>query len=238
MAPSPEASERLNLQLPDLVAANCLGFSLASDLSSSGLVSADLGRQIEERMLETAHVRPKDDDGLMAEYGSVYVRENSTLVAAGTLLKVVDDDVRFGVRIDHHQTPSDQPPPPDNYKPLSELLDITCTLLGDSVVKCQAQFEYILSDAIQSRVKLPAPLLLGDQNEDYGMTHIESLVLSRRANQGVEHTIEVIPSGDDRIMHMVAFQANTTVSEDNLNALFNTFVQLSQQLLDSRSEMP
>ena len=238
MGLSTEASERLNLQLPDLASASCLDFSLTSDLSSSGLLSDNIGKQIERRMLETAHVRSEGIGSLFASYGSSYMKDDSIFVVAGTLRKVVANDVRFGVEIEHLRAPSNQPPPPADYKPISEMLEITSTLLGESAVNCQAQFGYELEDTLQSRIKLPSPMLLGGQNKDYGLTHIESAVFSRRENEGVEHTIEVIPMDDDRILHIVAFRANIVVNLENLGALFNMLVHLSQDLLDIRKEIP
>ena len=189
-------------------------------------------------MVETAYVDFGDDEGISANYGSVYVRDDATFVVAGSLLKVVDDDTRFGVEVEHRQTHSDQPPPPDAYKPFSDLLEITSTLLGSSVVKCEAQFEYDLGDAVRSRVKLPAPLLLGGSSEDYGPTHIESMVLSRREGHGVGHTVEVKSAGGDRIKHTVVFWAKTVVHEVALNSIFDMLAQFSQHLLEFKREAP
>ena len=215
----------------DLVPANCLEFTLETPLE---LVSDEIAKQVTARMQETAsdEVQPL---GTVAQYGSIYSNGSERVLAAGGIIESTDGDAHsIGATVLFRRVEDEVPPPPDTWKPFPDLLEVA-TLLGALRFWCNAEYVYELSPDLQSRIDLPAPLLIGRPDDFYGFTHIDSAILSKRVGEAVEHSVEVASSGG-QISHEVRFKANMTLQEESLRDIFEISTGLSRSLLYSTGE--
>ena len=165
-------------------------------------------------IVDYAHVQGKGEDGALAIIGSLFRREPSE--DGVTLLSFQISCLNLDEQPD--------PPPKEKFSPLEDLLGIT-SQLGEVEVNCSASFVYSMD---VSRIQLPSPLLLGGS----GVTHIESLVLSRRTSEGeMAHTIEVQQAGDGSVAHTVTIEARGVVSWQGLRNIRIIVEDLSKTLL-------
>jgi hypothetical protein len=67
---------------------------------------------------------------------------------------------------------------------------------------CWGSFEYVSTDGFESKIQLPMPLPLVSEQ---GFTHMDSVDLSRRGDDGLEYSVEVniIESEARQISHAV-----------------------------------
>ena len=236
-----EAMSALSFNPPflDLASANCLEFTVTGILEEIMPVPDESANQIKERMQETDCQEAEPAGGTMAHYGSVYTEGDSVLVCAGGLLSVTGDEgTKFSPTILFRLT-NDQPVPPSSFQPFSELLEVMAPLDAVRFV-CDAEYNYDLGPNLQSRIELPAPLLLGRPDDYYGFTHIESATLSQRTageveHGEVEHRVTVMRNGD-QISHSVTFMVDLPVTQENLRSVFDISTQLSKSLLYSGDE--
>ena len=214
----------------DLVSANCLEFTLAA---AAKPVSDEIAKQVTARMQETA-CDQMSRVGTVARYASLHANGNPA-VSVGSIVDGTDDDgPKFGAAIALSQVEDGMPPPPDTWKPFSELFEVV-TLLGTLDLRCEAEYVHELSPSLQSRIDLPSPLLIGRPDDYYGFTHIDSAILSKREGSAVEHSVEV-KSGDGRISHTVRFLAGMDLNEDVVRDIFDVSTRLSKTLLYSTGE--
>ena len=219
----------------DLVTADCLEFTLTTDFSSLETVSDEVADQLQERMQETDCEEVELIGGTVAHYGTALRVDNVTLIHAGVLTRLTDEQGRkFGVTVMFKQI-EEAPTPPLSMKPFADLLEVTSSSLGVIRLGCKAEFSYEEQPSLRSRIQLPSPLLLGRPDDFYGFTHIESVCLSQRKNGAVTHRVEV-SEDDDRILHTVHFLANLPMTEESLQGMFEISSKLSRSLLHNGGE--
>ena len=170
-------------------------------------------------IVDYAHVQGKGEDGALAIIASLFRREPSedgvTLLSFRISCLNLDEQP--------------EPPPKEKFSPLEDLLGIT-SQLGEVAVNCSASFVYSMA---VSRIQLPSPLLLSG----LGVTHIESVVLSRRTSEGeMGHTIEVQQAADGSVAHTVTIEAKGVLTWQGLSNIRAIVEDLSTTLLEQEKE--
>ena len=220
----------MRLELPE---AKCREISFSCEFTGS----EDVDSHIKLLTKETQLVRPEDQDLETALYGSIYEVDDITIAVAGNLLRDEGDShTSYWFVIKYLVGDSDLPPPPEEWKPVTDLLQLLSGLLDEVMIECEATFVHELGDGVRSRVALPSPLLLADQSSTPNLTHIESVVLSRREQDTSTHTVEVIPIEDgSSILHVVNFTLSSTLTWGSVRQMFELAGLLSMSLIEQDS---
>ena len=228
-----------NIEKFDLLGTTCREFTVdtADNVVS---VSRDADQQILTLMRKVPHTNHDDPKGLSVNFASLNnIEDGATVVFTGLLARFQGDDGagHFAVHIDVSSLDYNPGPPPTDFRPFGELLKITGGLLGEVSVDCTGVFIYNLDESIGSQVQLPVPLLLGGQNSEYGVTHIEAVVLGRRTKEGLAHMVQVDYNDDDQsIVHTVRFGAKGFINLEGLQNIRKITEELSRTLLVQREE--
>ena len=215
--------------------------SACEELSVTGVLLSAVRNDMESRILDLMQASPhkvrlEDQKGLGVEYAALQDREDGTFVALQGRLTHFEDENgvwHFGIRVEVTALDEKPSPPPERLGPFDRLLEIGA-LLGEIQVNCEVHFAYDLDESLRSRILLPSPLLFSAGQSPYDITHIESLVLSRRIPEGISHTVEVLHDPDDSsIAHVVTFSFGGGLTLQSLRAIRVIAERLSRTLLQS-----
>ncbi len=220
----------------DLPGTRCTEFSFSSQFAVTEHVNVQIGAL----MKATELVRIEDPVLEIAPYGSIYNVGDTTIGIVGRLWRNTESNQSpCWLHIRYLAGDNDFPPPPDDWKPVSYLLKIVADLLDEVAIDCEATFTYELGERVRSRVALPMPLLLADRSSPPSLTHIESVVLSRREEDQFTHTVGIEPlDGGSSIMHTVNFSVSSALTWDSIRQMFETAGSLSLSLIDQHLEEP
>ena len=210
---------------------NCKSFSVGAVFHDS----AELGIKLLDLMRNTRHraSRGSLQEALFFSRYGVKGTESSKEDAVGKL-RILDregDGVTFRIRVENSVesvAPGEQWPL-RGCKSVRSLLD-AISGLGVLDIHCTATFYYNPSDGFRSRVSLPMPLLLADND---GITHVEAMQFSRRGDHGIEYSVLAIsPDEDDGgFLHSVRVDTKAELNSRSIRDLRNRCCSISTGLL-------
>lgn len=222
----------------DLSEANCTEFLLETEFAATEDI-----RQRTSFLFESAEAATGQAAGTRSIlYGGKYgLTDRSVGIAARLEQTEGDQEQGFSVRCRFFQASDDLPEPPGHFRPISDLIQLMSDLAGTVSVDCDATFNYLYKDGFQSRITLPAPLLMADLNSPVGLTHIESVALSQREAGNQTHSVVVYPITDENgeysgIAHDVDFSSTSTFTADNIRQIFEVARRLSRSLIHHPQE--
>lgn len=217
----------------DLSEANCTEFLLEAEFAAT----EDIRQRIRFLFESAEAATGQAAVARSILYGGKYsLTEGSVGIAASLEQTQGDQEQGFSVWFRFFSASAELPEPPEHYMPISDLIQFLSDLAGTVAVKCEATFNYLYKDGFQSRIVLPAPLLMADLNSPIGLTHIESVVLSQRDEGNRVHSVVVytIPdeNGEDSgIAHDVHFSSTSTFTADNIRRIFEVAKRLSKSII-------
>lgn len=185
-------------------------------------------------MAQARHQSDDSEDGQRSGfYGSMLSLGDTNVAARGSLQRIEDDaQPRYWVYVTYSVADDDVPLPPDDLNPISDLLEMGSGLFGDISIQYEATFSYNTDEGAESRVSVPTPLILSDPSSRHGLTHIESVTLSRRENGQPTHTVTVeVSEARKSIEHTVSFAASSNLSQDSMKQAFGITRQMSVALI-------
>ena len=168
-------------------------------------------------------------------------KDGAAVKVAGSLVRIEGEEgTRYSAIINFTVVESTQSPPPDQYGSFDDLLNITNEYLGELEITSVADFVYELDDSLRSRFQLPSPLLQSiAPGEEFGLTHIESVELSRREEgmPGVFQTVQVdLTNGGKQVVHKVTVKSSYVLSLDGLRKQLAFAEAVSDTLLDRKEK--
>ena len=205
---------------------NCSYFSLAGSV----VVRSDVDEGL--RGLMSSTLWEENDDGLpvFARFISSHSRSGQR-EASYVYVDRRDsgDGVRYFVRVQNEPVDEDSGPRPRGVKPVESWLDFGFPMLGSFTVQCHADFQYRESDGIRSRITFPLPITLPDEG---GVTHTEAAEFSRRSDSGVEYSVIVRYSEEDKtVFHSVLFSSELELNRGVVRGLRDRCRSISRRLL-------
>ncbi len=215
----------------DLPRYNCTAFSVSSEFT----VSTEDDAAIQALMMETMNVSPQSDDHVVAVFGSRSTASGVVHQTQGLLARHHEEDkAEYLLMIECEVAPEELTRPPNEIRSVTRLIDVSTEMFGELEIDCNATFIHDLQDENQSRVTLPIPLLLAEQDDPIGMTHIESVRLSRRVEDRVTHSVEIIPSEDSSsVTHIVNYGIKSELSVTMLRHMLKLAGDMSLGLINS-----
>ena len=166
-----------------------------------------------------------------ALFGSRIRGQNVTHQVQGRLTTVPrSSDLTIMLSLSSTKTSDSLPPPPRTIKPVAFLVEESAQLFGAIDVHCHAVFEYDQTLGYKSKISLPIPLMF--QDEETGITHIESAQFGRRDGDNIEYQIVVENhENPDVFMHSVSFESTVELSTKSIRGLLNKARSISSRLL-------
>ena len=205
---------------------NCSYFSLAGSV----VVPGDVDEALRELMSSTSRYETDDGISRSAEFLSRYSRlgrREHSYVNVNRV--VVDDGVHYLVRMLNEVRDGDGSPRPTGVKPVEFWFDFGFPMLGSFTTQCHADFEYRESDGLRSRIAFPLPITLRDEG---GITHTEAAEFSRRSDSGVEYSVIVRYSEEERtVFHSVFFSSELELDRAVVRGLRDRCRSISRRLL-------
>ena len=219
-----------DLNLPEL---SCAEFAVQGNVTLSGVDHS----RIETLMLDTAHEQ-EDSGSLSALYGTRYNVGDGWIGGFGHLERVYEgDETIYRLTIAYRVDIDEIPPPPSDFRQVTDLMELTREMFGEIRVRCEATFFYAIDEGIQSRVQLPTPLLVAGQSSEDELTHIEGVHLSRREDGKVTYEVLVTPTEDGQVVtHAVRFHDSSVLTLGSLRQMLTVASRWSRSLLDLDSE--
>ena len=159
-------------------------------------------------------------------------------IAQGLVWRTTDDPHSYYLRANLTRSSENPMYAPEDYDAVDNFLQIT-GFFGQLHVNCVAIYEVPLDDPrVKSRIDLPRPLFLGEQNPDFGMTHVESITLGRREQEGPTptHVVHVTRNPDNTIRHRVEISFRSLLTEEGLGQMREVTDQTSRNLLVTRRQ--
>ena len=197
-------------------------------------VTEEADAQIQLAMTQARHEIDGDEEGQqLAFYGSKLNLGDTIIAARGMLERIEDgDQPNFWTYITYSIADDDLPPPPDGLKPISIFWEMVAGLFGYISIQYVAEFSYNTEEGAESSVSIPTPLMLPDQSSVHGLTHIESVTLSRRENGELTHTVAIeLSEVTESIDHTVTFAASSNFSQVNMKRAFDIMHEISAALI-------
>ena len=180
---------------------------------------------------------------LQVSFGELFPSEKdgTAVKVAGSLVRTEgEEDTRYSSIINFTVVEGTPGPPPDQYGSLDDLLNITNEYLGELEITIVADFVYELDDSLRSRIQLPSPLLQSiAPGEELGLTHIESVELSRReeGTPGVFQTVQVEFTNEGKqVVHNVTMKSSYVLSLAGLRKQLALAEAVSDTLLDRKEQ--
>ncbi len=209
------------------------------DLSIDGIAQGpadDVARKVLEVMGETSEV--PSGRRFVRRYRSVLDRGVGDFVTLFGDIEYSESkdgggNVHTTVRI---QVVSESPhPSSDGLGPFAEFLR-AAEVLGAVQGNCRATFFYILDEYLVSKIVLPSPLLGPIGYDPYTFTHVESVVLSGRDEEGKRHSVDVFLD-DDFLAHTVSYSfKDGTLTSVGIQGIRHIAEQISESLLEFRND--
>ena len=139
-------------------------------------------------------------------------------------------DLDLLLSVTSNRASADLGTPPSAFRPVSLLVNASTELFGAIEVSCQAVFEYDQREGYRSKLVLPVPLMIPE--EDGGVTHIESVQFSRRDNDQVDYQIIVMESDDsESLAHAISFTSTVELSLRSVKGLVDKARLISTRML-------
>lgn len=112
----------------------------------------------------------------------------------------------------------------------SSLVEVASLHFGSVNLHVDTVFRYEAGNGFKSRIALPTPLFFTDGEQ--GITHVESLELSRRESDETLYRIFVFFSEDsDALFHTVLFESVHVLERKSIRELFEKARSISTSLL-------
>ena len=221
-----------------VIGGSCHGFLVDSDWV---ILSPDKDQEVKLLVKDIEQASHESHPILRVLYGELFPpeKDGTAVKMIGSLVRVEDDEgTKYSAIINFTVVESTPSPPPDRYGSLHDLLSITSEYLGETEITHTAHFMYELDDSLRSRIQLPFPLLMGTATgEDFGLTHIESVELSRReeGTPGVFQTVQVelIDKGKT-VAHGVTIKSSYVLSLEGLRKQLVLAETISDTLLERK----
>ena len=205
---------------------NCNYFSLIGSV----VVPSDVDVALRELMSST--LWGDSDDGVprFAQFLSIHSRlsrrEDSYVYVER---RDVDGEVRYLVRLANGVVNEDGGSKPKGVKPVEFWFDFGFPMLGSFATTCQADFEYRESEGLRSRIAFPLPMTLPDEG---GVTHTEAAEFSRRSDSGIEYSVIVRYSEEERtVLHTVLLSSELELNRRVVRGLRDRCRSISRRLL-------
>ena len=223
----------MKLNLPNY---ECVDFEIRSDFAVSTAIENTL-RSVIEQTSHHGHgvISSGVRDGTVGVFGSRFVAKGVSHRAIGNLLVGQKDgeywvDVWLVNRVEDSVSR-----PPRTIKPVSLLLDVVAEVCRPAMAVNNANFEYDEAAGWISKVVLPTALLL--PWDAPGLTHIESVELSHRDQDGVRYRVNVDRDVErNKIIHSVNFRSEIEWTNGSFRKSLNYARTLSAQLLTKKEE--
>ena len=221
-----------------VIGGSCHGFLVDSDWV---ILSPERDQEVTLLVKDIEQASHESHPILQVRYGELFPpeKDGTAVRMIGSLVRVEDDDgTKYSAIINFSVVEGNPSPPPDRYGSLHDLLSITSEYLGAMEITNTIQFVYELDDSLRSIIQLPSPLLLRTApSEDVGLTHIESLELSRREEEkpGVFQTVQVelIDEGK-KVAHGVTIKSSYVLSLEGLKMQLVLAETISNTLLERK----
>ena len=186
-------------------------------------------------MMETMNISPESDEHDAAVFGSRYTVRGTVHQAQAIIGRHLENnEAEYLLLIEYEIAPEDLPRPPREIRSITRLADVSEDVLGELEIDCNATFVYDTQDGFHSRVSLPAPLLLTQQDNPGSMTHMESVRLSRRIENQIIHSVEIIPSEDgSSVTHIVNYGIKSELTETMMRHMLELAGSISLNLVYS-----
>ena len=186
-------------------------------------------------MMETMNISPQSDEHDAAVFGSRYTVRGTVHQAQAIIGRHLENnEAEYLLLIECEIASDGLPRPPREIRPIARLTDVSEDTFGDLEIDCNATFVYDLQDGFHSRVSLPTPLLLTEQDNPGSMTHMESVKLSRRVEGRITHSVEIIPSEDDgSVTHIVNYGIKSELTAKMMRRMLELASSISLNLVYS-----
>ena len=213
----------------DLPRYSCTAFSVSSEFT----VPAENDAAIQALMMETMNVGQQSDEHDVAVFGSRYTARGAVHQAQAILGRHFENnEAEYLLLIECEIAPDDLPRPPSETRSITRLIDVSEDMFGELEIDCNATFVYDLQEGVHSRVSLPAPLLLTEQDNPGGMTHMESVRLSRRVEGRITHSVEIIPLEDSSsVTHIVNYGIRSELNAKMVRRMLEMAESISSDLI-------
>ena len=214
----------------DLADFKCVNFQIFSEF----IVAPDKDAEIEIFMHRTQvqDVVDNENKAQIARFASKAKIADITYRVVGTLTRKQDQDgVGYILWIIGDRAPDDLLSPPQEFRPVGDLVDAGSGLFGSIGIHCEATFMYGQAQGYQSKIRFPMPLLV--QEKEDKITHIENAQFSRRNDEGeIEYRISLMNTDDsDWITHEVNLESTDELSHHSIRGLLDKARSISAQLL-------
>lgn len=174
----------------DLASFNCVELCI--------LAHVRLSAELAEQTIGSSHGHKRHNVPYSAIYGCIYKKKEIPHVVRADFHRVRKGEYHIQFRYLVEKWPKT----PKDIKSPGILAAILTKQRQETVLECDAAFEYQESDGWKSLLELPIPITEKSE-KDAPFTHIEAIRVSKRINKQIEYSIQLRRTNEGNIIHLV-----------------------------------
>lgn len=214
----------------DLADFKCVNFQIFSEFVVAPVKDAEIKAFMQRTQVQD--LADNENKAQIARFASKSEIAGITYRVVGTLTRKQDQDgISYSLWILGDRAPDDLLSPPQEFKPVGDLVAAGSGLFGSIEIHCEATFIYGQAQGYKSKIRFPMPLLVQEKADH--ITHIENAQFSRRNDEGeIEYRISLMNTDDsDWITHEVNLESTDELSHNSIRGLLDRARSISAQLL-------